>query len=100
MPKVPAKKTPTRVVAAAPVRPVTHPRQLSGVVVRVGNKTIYVRVERVATHPKYHKQYLVHNTFAAHDEKQTATIGANVVVQQCRPISKTKKWRLVEIVRK
>ena len=64
------------------------------------DKTISVRVERQVVHPKYEKIVRVSKKYAAHDEENTAHIGDTVRIMETRPLSKTKKWRLVEIVEK
>ena len=64
------------------------------------NKTIAVVVDRVTTHPVYDKLVRSHTTFKAHDEKNEAKVGDTVRIQETRPISKTKRWRLVEIIKK
>lgn len=64
------------------------------------NKTICVVVDRVLTHPVYNRLVRSHTTFKAHDEKNEAKIGDTVRIQETRPISKTKRWRLVEIIKK
>jgi small subunit ribosomal protein S17 len=64
------------------------------------NKTISVVVDRVAHHPVYNKLVKAHTTFKAHDEKNEAKVGDIVRIQETRPISKTKRWRLVEILKK
>jgi len=76
-----------------------HRRTLSGVVASdVRDKTIKVSVERLVKMPKYGK-YLRRNTIVhAHDEKNEAKVGDRVEVTECRPISKTKTWRLVRII--
>ena len=64
------------------------------------NKTITVVVDRVTTHPVYDRLVRSHTTFKAHDEKNEAKVGDTVRIQETRPISKTKRWRLVEIIKK
>jgi small subunit ribosomal protein S17 len=64
------------------------------------NKTITVVVDRVNTHPVYNKLVRSHTAFKVHDEKNEAKVGDTVKIQETRPISKTKRWRLVEIVKK
>src|SRR4051794_35153454 len=61
-------------------------------------KTIVVRVERRFRHPKFKKVVTQFNKFYAHDEKSEAKIGDRVRIQETRPLSKTKCWRLVEII--
>ncbi|MBK8846747.1 MAG: 30S ribosomal protein S17 [Bacteroidetes bacterium] len=63
-------------------------------------KTIVVAVERKVKHPKYGKFIKTTNKFKAHDEKNTAGIGDIVRIMETRPLSKTKNWRLVEILEK
>ena len=62
------------------------------------NKTIVVRVERRFRHPKFKKVVTAYSKFYAHDEKNEAKVGDRVRIQETRPLSKTKSWRLVEIV--
>src|SRR6516225_7103156 len=63
-------------------------------------KTIVVRVERRFPHPRYKKVVTGYSKFYAHDEKSEAKVGDRVRIQETRPLSKTKNWRLVEIVEK
>jgi len=62
------------------------------------NKTIIVRVERRFRHPEFKKVVTAYSKFYAHDEKNEAKVGDRVRIQETRPLSKTKSWRLVEIV--
>ncbi len=64
------------------------------------DKTISVRVDWVTHHPIYKKIMRRSTKFKAHDEKNSATAGDTVRIQETRPTSKTKRWRLVEIVKK
>ncbi len=74
-------------------------RQLEGMVVSTKmHKTVVVRVDRVTVHPKYGKRYVVSKKYKAHDEKGSATDGALVLIEACRPISKDKRWRLVRVL--
>jgi small subunit ribosomal protein S17 len=61
-------------------------------------KTIVVRVERRFRHPKFKKVVTHYRKFYAHDEKSEARIGDRVRIQETRPLSKTKCWRLVEVL--
>jgi small subunit ribosomal protein S17 len=63
-------------------------------------KTITVKVERKVKHPIYGKFVKKSTSFHAHDEKNEASIGDVVRIMETRPLSKTKRWRLVEIVEK
>ena len=61
-------------------------------------KTIIVRVERRYPHPKFKKVVTGYKKLYAHDEKSEAKVGDRVRLEETRPISKTKRWRLVEVV--
>ena len=64
------------------------------------DKTITVAVERKVKHPIYGKFVKKTTRFHAHDEKNECSIGDTVKIMESRPLSKTKRWRLVEIVEK
>ena len=64
------------------------------------DKTITVAVERKVKHPIYGKFVKKTTKFHAHDEKQECTIGDVVKIMETRPLTKTKRWRLVEVVEK
>jgi small subunit ribosomal protein S17 len=77
------------------------PRSIDGVVISAkSQKTIAVEAERLEKHPKYGKYIRRHIRFRAHDEKSEAREGDVVRIVQTRPISKTKRWRLVEVISK
>ena len=61
-------------------------------------KTIIVRVERRFPHPKFKKVVTGYKKFYAHDEKGQAKVGDRVRIEETRPLSKTKRWRLVAVV--
>src|SRR6478752_4305710 len=63
-------------------------------------KTIIVQVERRYAHPKFKKVVTGYKKFYAHDEKSEAKVGDRVRIEETRPLSKTKRWRLVEVVAK
>ena len=63
-------------------------------------KTIVVRVERRYPHPKFKKVVTGYKKFYAHDEKNEAKVGDRVRIEETRPLSKLKRWRLVEVVEK
>ena len=63
-------------------------------------KTITVTVERKVKHPIYGKFVKKTTKFHAHDEKNECSIGDTVKIMETRPLSKTKRWRLVEVVEK
>src|SRR2546423_10893506 len=63
-------------------------------------KTITVRVERRFIHPRFRKVVTGYKKFYAHDEKSEAKVGDRVRIEETKPLSKTKRWRLVEVVEK
>jgi small subunit ribosomal protein S17 len=72
-----------------------------GVVVSAGaDKTCVVKVEARKPHPLYGKMMTVSSKFHAHDEKNECGVGDVVEIVETRPLSKTKRWRLVQIVEK
>ncbi len=79
--------------------PANKKRQLQGVITSDKmDKTVVVRVERVKKHPKYLKQFTVRNTFKAHDEKNEYHVGDQVAIEETRPMSKDKRWRVLKKV--
>jgi small subunit ribosomal protein S17 len=64
------------------------------------DKSIVVTVERKVKHPLYGKFVKKSTKFHAHDEKNECSIGDTVRIMETRPLSKTKRWRLVEVVEK
>jgi small subunit ribosomal protein S17 len=74
-------------------------QQRRGVVVSAAmDKTIVVRVDSVKSHPRYKKVIRRSSKFHAHDEQNQAKAGDLVRIVETRPLSKTKRWRLAEIV--
>ena len=61
-------------------------------------KTVTVTVERKKSHPLYGKQYRWTKRYHAHDEKDECRVGDVVRIQETRPLSKTKRWRVVELI--
>ena len=83
--------------AAAPSRA----RSVQGSVVSARmEKTITVLVERQLQHPLYKKYIRRKTTYKVHDEENTSRVGDQVLIAQSRPLSKSKRWRLVEITEK
>lgn len=66
------------------------------VVKKSGTFTVKVEVHEYRTHPKYQKQFRVSKRFLAHDASDKIEEGATVSIQQCTPISKKKRWVVVE----
>ncbi|MBU4343582.1 MAG: 30S ribosomal protein S17 [Candidatus Omnitrophica bacterium] len=63
------------------------------------NKGILVRIDRTTTHPVYKRIVRKSNKVMAHDEKNSAKIGDRVKIQETRPLSKNKRWRLIEVLK-
>ena len=71
-------------------------KQLIGIV--VGDKmakTVVVKVEHLKEHPKYRRRFRVHERYKAHDEKGEYRVGDKVVIEETRPLSKEKRWKIV-----
>ena len=80
-------------------KPVHKRKERTGVVLsNKMTKTIVVRVERLAKHNKYNKTMRRYKKFKVHDEENKAKPGDRVRISETRPISKEKRWRLVEIL--
>jgi len=73
-------------------------RKLNGVVVKAGmDKTIVVQVTRKFPHPLYKKYIKRSNKYYAHDEQNACRPGDQVIIEATRPLSRLKRWRLIEI---
>ncbi|PKR81224.1 30S ribosomal protein S17 [Brumimicrobium salinarum] len=74
-------------------------KERTGVITSVAmDKSIVIKVERKVKHQKYGKFIKKSTKFVAHDEKNDCNVGDTVTIRECRPLSKTKNWRLVEIL--
>jgi len=72
-------------------------RTLTGTVVSdTMAKTVVVRVDRTKIHPRYHKRYTASTKFKAHDEQNAYHVGDRVLIEETRPISKDKRWRVLK----
>lgn len=77
----------------------THKREIQGVVVKSsGDKTVSVLVTRSVLHPKYHKIVRRFKKYLVHDESNEVKVGDTVSAVECRPLSKTKSFRLKAIL--
>ena len=82
-------------------KPIGHKNEKIGQVVSAKmQKTIVVEVTRRVPHPVYKRIINKRNKFYAHDEQQTAQVGDVVRIIECRPLSKLKRWRLDQVLRK
>jgi small subunit ribosomal protein S17 len=72
-------------------------KRLTGIVIsNKMQKTVVVRVERIKEHPKYKRRYKVYKKYKAHDEKGEFKVGDKVLIEECRPLSKEKRWRVIK----
>lgn len=81
--------------------PISHTakRRFVGTVIQDrSEKTINVLVKTTKIHPKYNKQFETSRKYLVHDEQNTAKIGDQVEFEECRPLSKSKRWRLVQVM--
>ncbi|MDX9814445.1 MAG: 30S ribosomal protein S17 [Sulfurimonas sp.] len=77
----------------------THKREIQGSVVKIaGDKTATVLVERRVMHPRYHKVVKRFKKYLVHDERNELKVGDEVIATECRPLSKTKSFRLKTVV--
>lgn len=75
-------------------------KERKGVVVsKSGDKSVVVRVERRVPHPFYGKVMRQTKKFHVHDEANAASVGDTVRIVECRPMSRLKRWRLVDVVK-
>jgi len=78
----------------------THKREIQGNVVKIaGDKTVTVLVERRVMHPRYHKVVKRFKKYLVHDERNECKVGDEIVAIECRPMSKTKSFRLKSVVK-
>jgi small subunit ribosomal protein S17 len=87
---------------AAPAAPgrANRKERVGEVIANKMAKTITVQVQRRFPHPKFKKVVTGYKKFYAHDEKGEAKVGDRVRIEETRPLSKSKRWRLVEVVEK
>ena len=72
-------------------------KKLTGIVVSDKmQKTVVVQVERIKEHPKYKRRYKIHKNYKAHDETQQYHIGDKVVIEETKPMSKGKRWIVIQ----
>ncbi len=75
-------------------------KERTGIVIRDAmNKTRVVRVDRRVRHPLYGKEMTMSSTCYVHDEANEARVGDRVRIMETRPLSRTKRWRLVAVLR-
>ena len=74
-------------------------KQIGTVVSNKMEKTVVVVVEKRYKHPFYSKTIVKRKRYVAHDEEQTCSLGDKVLIQETRPLSKTKRWILKDIIK-
>ncbi|MBN2106892.1 MAG: 30S ribosomal protein S17 [Deltaproteobacteria bacterium] len=79
---------------------VSRKRRTGVVVSNKMDKTVVILTDRTTRHPLYRKYLKKHVKFKAHDEGNACQIGDMVLVEETRPLSRDKRWRVVEVVRK
>ncbi|MBI5404931.1 MAG: 30S ribosomal protein S17 [Candidatus Kerfeldbacteria bacterium] len=76
---------------------IAHRRKLTGTIVSDKmDKTVVVRVSRTKIHPRYGKRYTESTKFKAHDDKNEFHTGDLVMIEETRPLSKQKRWRVLK----
>ncbi|HDS05707.1 MAG TPA: 30S ribosomal protein S17 [Deltaproteobacteria bacterium] len=79
----------------------SNKRTIQGIVISDKmDKTIVVKTERLVKHPIFHKYVRRHAKYKAHDENNQCKVGDTVVIIESRPVSKDKRWRMVEITQR
>jgi small subunit ribosomal protein S17 len=77
----------------------THKREIQGKVVTIaGDKTVSIVVERRVMHPRYHKVVKRFKKYLVHDERNELKVGDEITALECRPLSKSKSFRLKAVV--
>lgn len=77
----------------------THKREIQGFVVKIsGDKTASIVVERRVLHPRYHKTVKRFKKYLVHDESNQLNVGDEIIAIECRPLSKTKSFRLKTVL--
>ena len=72
-------------------------KQLTGTIISDKmQKTVVVKTERVKEHAKYKRRFRIHKNYKAHVESGEYKIGEKVVIEECQPLSKDKKWKVIK----
>lgn len=72
-------------------------KKLTGTIVsNKMQKTVVVRVERIKEHPKYKRRFKVHKKYKAHYNEGEYKTGDRVIIEECQPLSKDKRWRIIK----
>lgn len=77
-----------------------HRQVKTGIAIsKAGNQTIIIKVDSYIAHPLYHKRVRKTKRFAAHDADNRVVVGDTVLIGETRPLSKTKRWEVIEITK-
>lgn len=72
-------------------------KQLKGTIISDKmQKTAVVKVEKLKEHSKYKRRFKVSKKYKAHDEKKEYKVGDNVIIEECKPLSKDKRWIIIK----
>ena len=63
-------------------------------------KTVVVKVERIKEHPKYRRRFKIHKKYKAHNENEEYKVGDEVVIEETKPLSKDKRWKVIKKILK
>ena len=75
-------------------------REIQGNVIKIaGDKTVTLLVERRVMHPRYHKVVKRFKKYLVHDERNEVKVGDKIIAIECRPLSKTKSFRLKSVIK-
>ena len=78
----------------------THKREVQGKVIKIaGDKTVSIVVERRIMHPRYHKVVKRFKKYLVHDQENSLKVGDEIIAIECRPMSKTKSFKLKTLVK-
>ena len=86
--------------AETPKTPAKRQIKIGKVISDKMDKSVVVEVERTVLHPRYQRYIKRRSRFMAHDEKEIASVGDRVSIEETRPLSKRKRWSLREVLRK
>ncbi|TSC91180.1 MAG: small subunit ribosomal protein S17 [Candidatus Berkelbacteria bacterium Licking1014_96] len=80
------------------IKSIKRQKKTGVVVSKKMSQSAIVRLENLIKHPYYQKRYKIHRRICVDDKKDAAKVGDKVEIEECRPISKTKRWRVVEVL--
>lgn len=81
------------------LKKINRKKRVGLVIRKKQSHTAVVKIQWLRQHPYYHKRYKVDRNLAVNDEKDMVKVGDRVEIEECRPISKTKSWKIVDIIK-